>query len=201
MEVILNVLYMIFYFRSDFISPTYDKSCIKRLGLKKVWKRVFYGWPTEWVLNACGWIIVFVFQSFSSTAWDLSTWALAMTSLSITPPKSNFPGSASQRATRFMPSFVTRRPRPTPRTRKMASCSSRIDSSVWLIISPHHPPHSPSPLYPKVPLLFLSCQRSSPPLRPVREDFRQTLLFAFRWKTWNGFQASPQRTCAIRAVL
>lgn len=74
------------------------------------------------------------FQSFSSTAWDLSTWGLVMISLSITQPKSDFPGSASRRATRLMPSFVTHRPPLIPHTRKMASCTSKTDSSVWLII-------------------------------------------------------------------
>lgn len=74
------------------------------------------------------------FQSFSSTAWDLSMWALVMMSLSITRPKSDFPGSASRRATRLMPSFVTRRPPLIPHTRKTASCTSKTGSSVWLII-------------------------------------------------------------------
>lgn len=101
-----------------------------------------FDWLTEWGLR--GWTLKWnwckylsfclFFQSFSSTAWDLSTWGLVMISLSIMRPKSDFPGSASQRATRLMPSSVTRRPPPIPHTRKMASCTSKTDSSVWLII-------------------------------------------------------------------
>lgn len=74
--------------------------------------------------------ILFVLQSFSSMAWDLSTWGLVMMSLSIMQPKSDFHGSANQRVTRLTPSFVIRRLPLTPHTQKMASYSSRTDFSV-----------------------------------------------------------------------
>jgi len=74
-------------------------------------------------------------QSFSLTAWDLSMWAPVMMSLWIMQPKLNSPGSASQRATRRMPSSDIHRPRLMPRAQKMASCSSRTVFSVWLVIS------------------------------------------------------------------
>lgn len=118
-------------------------------------------------------------------AWDLYMWALVMMSLSIMQPKSNFPGSASQRATRLTPSFDTRLPPLMPHTRKMASSSSRTGFSAWLITK------FLCPLYPEgfsalseLPKKFISTAshliRFQPPLLFVFENmeivFRQVPL-------------------------
>lgn len=106
------------------------------------------------------WTYLFVLQSFSSMDWDFSTWDLVMMSLSIMQPKSDFPGSANQRATRLMPSFVTHRPHLMPRTRKMASYTSRTDSSVWLIIRSSPLYSEGSSVVPELPKKFSSIASS-----------------------------------------
>lgn len=114
--------------------------------------------------------------------WDLSTWGLVMMSLSTMQPKSDFPGSANQRATRLTPSFVTHQPPLTPRTRKMASYTSRTDSSVWLIIRSSPLYSEGSSILPELPKKFSIMSRQ------------------IRFQT-KRFQTLLQRKCAIKAVL